>query len=746
MPLIHAGKSGRPATFPILSVVVQTESDVVAARQRARQIAAYLGFDVHQQTKLATAVSEIARNAFAYGSGGRVEFSIEGQTAPQSLVIRATDSGPGIPDLACILEGRYQSATGMGLGIVGARRLMDKFDIESTPGHGVAVRMTKLLPYRASPVTPPALARLLDELVTQLPLGALAELRQQNSELLATLSELGKRQDDLVRLNRELEDTNRGVAALYAELDQKAEHLRHSDQMKSRFLSNMSHEFRTPLNSVLALTRLLLDRADGDLTGDQERQVFFIRKSAESLSELVNDLLDLAKVEAGKIALHPAEFEVTNLFGALRGMLRPLLSNASLNLVFDAPEGLPAIVSDEARVSQILRNFISNALKFTERGEVRVSARRDGACVVFSVADTGIGIDAADLEHIFQEFTQLDSPVQHHVKGTGLGLPLSRKLAEVLGGSVSVESLPGVGSTFSLAIPMVYAPLSPAPSSPRAMSPPHATAAKAANHASVPIGVPILVVEGHGETRLLYEGYLKGSEYYIVPARTIGEARGMMGSVRPRAILLDLWLDDENSRGLLADLKGASDTKDTPVLLVSTAEDPCKVYGTGADVYARKPVSREWLLEALDRCTRPQRVGRCILLVDDDEAFRYLVKQLFAGAPHEFVEAADGIAGLAAARNRHPDLIFLDLMMPRLDGFEMLEQLRSDPVRQEIPVIIVSSRALSHSERRRLEAFDARFLSKDRFATGDVVPALHEILAGIGLGDLLTTAHQSRAF
>ena len=252
--------SGDPAAIPILSVSVRIESDVVAARQRARQIAAHLGFDVQQQTKLATAVSEIARNAFNYGGGGRVEFSIEGQTAPQVLVVRATDSGPGIPDLARILEGRYQSATGMGLGIVGARRLMDQFDIESAPGRGVAVRMAKLLPLRAPLVTPRTLARLLDELASQQPQGALGEMQQQNRELLATLNELGARQDELVRLNCELADTNRGVVALYAELDEKAGHLRDASEMKSRFLSNMSHEFRTPLNSVLALTRLLLDR------------------------------------------------------------------------------------------------------------------------------------------------------------------------------------------------------------------------------------------------------------------------------------------------------------------------------------------------------------------------------------------------------------------------------------------------------------------------------------------------------
>ncbi|HXB73681.1 MAG TPA: ATP-binding protein [Candidatus Acidoferrales bacterium] len=730
----RAGRSGEPATIPILSVAVQTESDVVAARQRARHIAAYLGFDVHQQTKLATAVSEIARNVFNYGGGGRVEFSIEGQTAPQVLVIRATDSGPGIADLACILEGRYQSANGMGLGIMGARRLMDTFEIESAPGRGVAIRMTKALPLRARVVTPPSLVHLLDELASQQPPGALGEMRQQNRELLATLNELGARQDELVRLNRELEDTNRGVVALYAELDEKAEHLRRSDETKSRFLSNMSHEFRTPLNSILALTRLLLDRADGDLGGDQERQVFFIRKSAESLSELVNDLLDLAKVEAGKIALHPAEFEVKNLFGALRGMLRPLLANASVNLVFEEPEGLGAVVSDEARLSQILRNLISNALKFTVRGEVRVSARRDGGRVIFAVADTGIGIDAADLDRIFQEFTQLDSPIQRTVKGTGLGLPLSRKLAGLLGGSVSVESVPAVGSTFRLEIPMVYA----------ALSVPDAAGATLASHGSVPTRVPILVLEDHHETRLLYESYLKGSEYHITPAATIGEARAVLENVRPRAILLDVLLAGENSRGLLAELKGRHETKDIPVLVFSNVEDPHKVYGPGADVYARKPVSKEWLLETLNRCTRPPMIGRRILLVDDDEAFRYLVKQLFAGLPHEFVEAGDGVEGLAAVRSRHPELIFLDLMMPRIDGFEMLEQLRSDPATRDIPVIVSSSRALSHRERLLLEAFGARILSKERFGGGDVLPALRDILAAIGLSDLLTAANQSR--
>ena len=200
------------------------------------------------------------------------------------------------------------------------------------------------------------------------------EVRQQNRELLHALEELHERQQELIRLNGELEDTNRGVVALYAELDEKAGHLRRADEMKSRFLSNMSHEFRTPVNAILALSQLLLDRADGDLTGEQEKQVTYIKKSGADLLELVNDLLDLAKIEAGKVEIRPGEFEVATLFSALRGMLRPLLLSSTVNLVFDETEDIPLMKTDEGKVSQILRNFISNAIKFTEQGEVRVVA------------------------------------------------------------------------------------------------------------------------------------------------------------------------------------------------------------------------------------------------------------------------------------------------------------------------------------------------------------------------------------
>jgi signal transduction histidine kinase len=283
-------------SWPLLSLTMTYEPDVVTARQRARDVASVLGFDAQDQTRIATAVSEIARNAVRYAGGGKIEFSVEGRTPPQVLVIKVSDSGRGIPELQRVLEGGYRSKTGMGLGIIGARRLMDQFAIESAPGRGTTVSLRKLFPVRAPFLGALDFAEIADTLFKQRPQTPFDEIIQQNRELLGTLEELKRRQDELARLNQELADTNRGVVALYAELDEKADHLRRADEMKSRFLSNMSHEFRTPLNSILALSRILLDGIDGPLTGEQTTQVGFIRKAAEDLSELVNDLLDLAKV------------------------------------------------------------------------------------------------------------------------------------------------------------------------------------------------------------------------------------------------------------------------------------------------------------------------------------------------------------------------------------------------------------------------------------------------------------------
>jgi signal transduction histidine kinase len=272
----------------------------------------------------------------------------------------------------------------------------------------------------------------------------LAQLRRDRDALAA----------EVESLNSELTETNKGVVALYAELDDQAAALRQVSELKSRFLSYMSHEFRTPLVSILSISRILLDCLDGSLSAEQQKQITFIQSSARELTEMVNDLLDLAKVEAGRITISPAWFEMVDLFSALRGMFKPILTTEAVSLIFEEPVGITRVYTDDSKLSQILRNFISNALKFTQAGEVRVGARAgESGTVTFSVSDTGIGIPSEHHAAIFQDFVQVDSPIQKRLRGTGLGLSLSKRLAEILGGSVAVESELGVGSTFSVTIP-----------------------------------------------------------------------------------------------------------------------------------------------------------------------------------------------------------------------------------------------------------------------------------------------------
>jgi signal transduction histidine kinase len=543
----------------LASLAIRNEEDVVEARRQARDIAGRLGFDANDQTRLATAVSEIARNAFNYAGGGSVDFGLEQSDGTATLEVRVSDSGPGIADLKKILGGTYRSKTGMGLGIIGAKRLMDDFSIESAPGTGTTVTLYKRAPSTGPRLTPQKLNKLTSEIAKAAPVNLLDDLRGENRELLRVLDELRSRQDDLSRLNTELEDTNRGVVALYAELDEKAERLRRADQMKSRFLSHMSHEFRTPLASILALSRLLLEGADGRLVPEQHKQVTFIRKSAESLLEMVNDLLDLARVEAGKSVVRTTRFTVVSLFGALRGVLRPLQVNEAVELVFEDVSSMPEMRTDESKVAQILRNFVSNALKFTERGEVRVACRlsADEESVIFAVSDTGIGIAPENVGLIFQEFGQVDSVMQRKFRGSGLGLPLSKGLAELLGGRVWLESEPGKGSTFYAEIPLVYRG-EDAPAELRGVPAP-----KRASTCDV------VVIDDEEVSRYLIRQTL-GPEVEMVEATDGPSGIELARQQNPRGILLDIRMPGMNGFEVLRQLKSDEATRDIPVVIVTS--------------------------------------------------------------------------------------------------------------------------------------------------------------------------------
>ncbi|RYZ94607.1 MAG: response regulator, partial [Moraxellaceae bacterium] len=566
-------------TIRILTVGIKTELDVVGARQRARQIAKLCGFGTQDQVRIATSVSELARNIYNYAGTGKVHFTIEGETTPQILNIYIVDKGPGIPNLDLILSGGYTSLTGMGKGILGAQRLMDRFEIDTGHGTGTEIILQKLFPRDAKLITPKMSSDLVAQLAALPADITMAEVLEQNQELLNALSELKTRQEDLLQLTRELEDTNRGVVALYAELDEKADHLRRADDMKSRFLSNMSHEFRTPLSSIRALSKLLLDRVDGDLSVEQEKQVMFILQGALGLNELVNDLLDLAKIEAGKVDVRPHDFDVTEMFSALRGMLRPLLVSDSLNLNFIEPESSLKMFTDEAKLSQILRNFISNALKFTQAGEITVSVTElPDELIKFSVQDTGLGIAQSDQSLIFEEFSQIESHMQRNVKGTGLGLPLCRNLATILNGSVAVESVLDVGSTFSVTLPRQFC-------------------VQENSFRDSDLKIPrdenrlqVLVVEDQASVRLLYERFLADTEFDVVTAGTIREAEDLWPTVRPAAVILDILLHGESSWPWLMQLKNDPIRRRVPVIVATDVEDKRKGLSLGADAYYIKPI------------------------------------------------------------------------------------------------------------------------------------------------------------
>jgi signal transduction histidine kinase/CheY-like chemotaxis protein len=669
---------------------IRHEHDIVLARQRARYIAAALKFDSQDQTRIATSLSEIARNAFQYASGGWVEFRLE-KNPPAGLQISVSDKGRGIPNLREILDGKYVSSTGMGLGLIGARRLMDDFRVE-TSSSGTTVHLDKHLPPRFSNLSKKDLDALLSKIEARGPENPYEELQQQNQELLRTLEELRARQSELAHLNRELDETNRGVVALYAELDDKADFLQRASELKSHFLSNMSHEFRTPLNSITALSQILLDRLDGDLSSEQEKQVRFIQSSARDLTDLVNDLLDLAKVEAGKVTIRPAAFDVRTLFAALRGMLRPLLAqNSSVKLTFDDPDEDIQIYSDEAKVSQILRNFISNALKFTERGEVRVSVScPDEGKVLFSVTDTGIGIAPEDQGRIFQEWTQVEGTLQKVAKGSGLGLPLSRKLAQLLGGNVFVKSEVGLGSTFTAVIPksfegqtdVVYVP-----------------DVKRELDSSKS---PVLVVEDNREALFIYEKYLKGTAFQAIPANNVAEARAAVKAFRPAAIVLDVLLQGEHSWDFLSDLKQEPETRDIPVFVITVVDNRDKALSLGANGFHSKPVDRVWLLDQLQAvATQPRRSQ--VLVIDDDETSRYLLKNLLAKSECDILEASGGRDGLRMAAEYKPELIVLDLAMDGQDGFEVLQRLKGNSETASIPVVVHTSKMLESEDYARLQ-------------------------------------------
>ncbi|MFB9234945.1 ATP-binding protein [Plantactinospora siamensis] len=436
---------------------LRVEHDIFMVRQRGREVAAAIGLEYQDQIRIVTALSEVARQLLARAGGADVTFRAGPDPGGLGQILRIDLVASGA--VALSERGRGYAAA--------VERLVDRLETVRED-RSTVFRMSRRLPASAPVLNRERLTDLRARLADKLPGTPLEELGLQNEQLVTALDEVRSQRDELAVLNEELretnhgvmalysqlseelEATNQGVVALYAELDEKSAQLRAASEAKSRFLANVSHELRAPVTAIIGLGRLLTDSSSEPLTGEQARQVGLIRSSASDLLSLVNELLDLAKAESGRLEVSWADVDLKVVFGQLRGTLRALATRPEVELVVEEPPQPATIRSDEVLLAQVLRNLLHNGLKFTERGEVRMRAERSGDQWVLSVTDTGPGIPAELQGRIFEEFYQVPG---RSAAGTGLGLPYAKRLVTLLGGTLDLTSEPGRGSTFVVSLP-----------------------------------------------------------------------------------------------------------------------------------------------------------------------------------------------------------------------------------------------------------------------------------------------------
>jgi signal transduction histidine kinase len=547
---------------PLVSALVTSEQGVFAVRRQARAVAAALGLGGQDQIRAATALSEVCRRML--DACGHVSVAI-GLDPPDVLGAarpRAARSALALRAWAtCAVNDRFVEDVHVTKG------LMDRWEIDRTADE-TAVSMWRAVPEGPIALRPADIEAIRAD-VARLRAGTpMEELAEHNRQLLATLEEVQRQRDDLLRLNTELEETNsgvmalytelseeleatnRGVVALYAELDQRTTQARAASEAKTRFLGNVSHELRSPVTSIVGLTRLLRDPSSDPLTDDQTRQLELIDASAHSLLGLVNELLDLAKAESGRLEPRREPTDLQRIFTSLRGTSRAMPISDETSLVVDDPVDVPTLYTDPIMLTQVLRNLLTNGIKFTPSGTVRMTATDDGdGYVSLEVSDTGIGIPASEQERVFEEFHQVRSALQATTTGTGLGLPYARRLVEILDGTIELVSTPEVGSTFTVRLPVGTVPEGDVaePSAP----------------------ITVLVVDDDEAFRTAAAGVLRGCGFTVAE---IADGRAVAPAVearRPDIVLLDLRLEQTDGFVVLDTLTSDDNLRTIPVVMVT---------------------------------------------------------------------------------------------------------------------------------------------------------------------------------
>jgi len=544
----------------------------------------------------------------------------------------------------------------------------------------------------------------------------LADARKANEQLMAQTKQLQA-------LNTEFQQQSAELNRRNIELEYRRRQVEGANRLKSQFLSNMSHELRTPLNSVNTLSRVLIARAGERLSPEENGYLEIIERNGKHLLSLINDILDLSKIEAGKMDLHPTRFSLAATIDHVVESLGPVAREKGIALDTKLPKDLPMIESDEAKVHQILENIIANAVKYTEKGGVCVSVSQHRNHIDIRVEDTGIGISTKDLSTVFEEFRQADGTTTRKFEGTGLGLSIAHKAARLLGGDVKVSSVIGQGSVFTVQIPVRC----PSEASP----PPAAAAAGPAQPDPSPDhrGDTILIVDDDPEMRRLLAHAFQGEGYPTLTAATGREALELARTRQPLAITLDIIMPDMDGWEVLVRLKENPDTAAIPVIIVSVTDDQDTGSALGAVGYITKPVDHQTLIEEIKKIHHT--LSGTVMLVDDNETDRNHAARCISQAGMRVMAANSGGQCLEMLKTEKPDVMVLDLVMPEMDGFELLKAVRANPETADLPVLVLTAKDLTPGEKADLEANVSTVLIKDHRSPERLLRDVKTILSRI---------------
>lgn len=517
-------------------------------------------------------------------------------------------------------------------------------------------------------------------------------------------------------------------ARAFKEQQETAERLREIDKLKTQFLANMSHELRTPLNSIIGFSRVILKGIDGPLTELQKADLTSIHNSGQHLLGLINNILDLSKIEAGKMELNFAETEVEPIVKTVMSTAVALAKEKNLTLDQEIPDDLPKIWADATRIRQILLNLVSNACKFTEDGAVTTKVRADKDKVIFSVSDTGIGIPQGQMNSVFEEFTQVDASTTRKVGGTGLGLPISRHFVELHHGEMWVESQPGQGSTFYFYIPIKASVEETATIFAEPFES-HAPKAKK----------QVVAIDDDPSVVTLYRRFLEKQNIEVIGIDHLSDIITQVKEIAPVAILLDVILPNKDGWSILKSLKEDSQTKDIPVIMCSIISDKNRGFSLGATGYLTKPIAEERLISVLNQLDHPEKAEVKVLVVDDQADDILLIRRILEAQPnHTILEASNGKEALDLIEHNEPDLIILDLKMPEMDGFATIAALKEHERTRAIPIIIVSGQDFTRDEQSYLTGQVEALLHKGLFTENELLEDVSRALEKVGREEKIT--------